>query len=83
MALKLQEFIFLVCNSFPSNMSVFLDYLICYNFRVAERGVTFLDYKQKEKVECFALVLPSKRPIVVNRIRQRNTLKLVQPVKHD
>ena len=65
MALKLQEFIFLVCNSFPSNMSVFRDYLISYNFRVAERGLTFLEYKQKEKVECFPLVLPSKRLVVV------------------
>ena len=65
MALKLQKFIFLVCNSFPSNMSVFLDYLISYSFRVAERGLTFLEHKQKEKVECFPLVLPSKRPVVV------------------
>ena len=65
MALKLQEFIFLVCNSFPSNMSVTRDYLISYNFRVAERGLTFSEYKQKEIVECFPLVLRSKRPVVV------------------
>ena len=65
MALKLQKFIFLVCNSFPSNMSVIRDYLISYNFRVAERGLTFSEYKQKEIVECFPLVLPSKPPVVV------------------
>ena len=47
-------------------MSVFRDYLISYLSRCRKwDGLTFLQYKQKEKVECFPLVLPSKRHVVV------------------
>ena len=34
-------------------------------FALQGRGLTILEYKQKEKVECFPLVLPSKRLVVV------------------
>ena len=39
MAFKLQKLTFLLCNNFPSNMSVFRNYLGSLNFRGVESGM--------------------------------------------
>ena len=73
---RISRTFFLICKSLPSIASCISHlFHLRPNFRVLKNGRMFLDYKYRQKFECFPLVLSLKRYVVVLQAMVKKCIK--------